>query len=254
MITFTSQQLDLWIGTFLWPFCRILALLTAAPVLNHRVIPVRVKVAFALLLAFAIGPSLPASPPVALASAAAIGTLIQQTMIGLAIGFSMSLVFSAMEMAGDLIGLQMGLSFATFVDPQSSSQTPLIGSFLGVFAMLTFLIIDGHLTLIALLAESFHALPVGADIQGVINWEKLSLWGTEVFTIGLHLALPVIATILLSNIALGVLTRAAPQLNIFAVGFPLTLLLGFVILWLAMPHFGAFFEQTLARGATLLLN
>ena len=140
--------------------------------------------------------------------------LLQQVMIGLVLGFVVTIVFSAIEMAGDFIGLQMGLSFATFVDPQTSGQTPLVGSFLGILAALVFLTIDGHLLLIAAIVDSFQVLPIGTDMGGIFNQDDLLRWGSDMFRIGLHLALPPLAAILLSNLALGVLTRSAPQLNL----------------------------------------
>lgn len=252
MITFTSAQLELWLGTLLWPFVRILALLSSAPVLGHGSVPVRAKVGLAMLLTLLVAPNLPAANAVPLASAQGLALLLQQLAVGLALGFSVSLVFSAIQMAGDLIGLQMGLSFASFVDPQSADQSPLIGSFLNLLAMLIFLTLDGHLLMIGALVDSFASVPVGVELRGAVDWQRLLTWGTEVFTLGLHLALPALAAVFLSNLALGVLTRAAPQLNLFAVGFPVTLLLGLLILWMALPHFGPFLERALHHGMNIL--
>ena len=164
----------------------------------------------------------------------AAGVLAEQVLLGTAMGFAMRLVFAAVELAGELIGLQMGLSFAGFIDPQAGSPVPLVSSFLSLIASLVFLALNGHLMVLAAVTESFSVWPVGAagakiDIPGLVAW------GAEIFRLGLHLALPVLATMLLVNLALGVLARAAPQLNLLAVGFPATLLAGFLLLAGLLP-------------------
>jgi flagellar biosynthesis protein FliR len=174
-----------------------------------------------------------------------IEVLVQQLVIGLAMGFSVSLAFAAVQLAGDFIGAQMGLGFAWFVDPQSSAQSPMVGSLLNLIATLIFLAIDGHLILLAVISKSFTFAPIGSTFVDVMDWHKLLAAGSTVFSIGLHLALPAVAAVFISNVALGVLTRAAPQLNLFAIGFPITLSLGMLVLWLSMPHYGPMLERTL---------
>jgi flagellar biosynthetic protein FliR len=245
MISFTSVQLDAWFGAYFWPFVRILALFSSAPLLYHRAIPHRLKIAFAAIATLVIAPSLPP------ASGDPAWLLVQQLLIGLAIGLGLQLVFAAFEVAGDLLGLQMGLSFASFIDPQNSKDTPLIGGFLGLMATLVFLAINGHLLMIAGIADSFRALPVGAGAPVAADMKSLALLGGEMFSVGLHLALPVLATMLILNLALGVLARAAPQLNIFAVGFPATILIGLGSFALVMPIMGPFLETALERALAL---
>lgn len=249
MLTLTSAQLEAWIGTFVWPFVRILALVSAAPMFGHRAVPRRAKIGLALLLTVLLAPSLPAALP--LHDAGAPILLIQQLLVGISLGLAMHVAFSAVALAGDVIGLQMGLSFATFVDPQHSSQTPLLGTFLGLLATLVFFAIDGHLLLIAALAESFTLAPVSAVPMPATEWSALVAWGGELFRIGLHLALPVLAAMLATNIALGVLMRAAPQLNLFAIGFPIALLVGFVMLALLLPYLGGPLQQVLLQALRL---
>lgn len=245
MITVTSAQLDAWLATFLWPLTRVLALLAAAPVLGQTRIPVRVRIGLALGIVIVLVPTLPAPPAVSPGSAAGMLILATQMVIGLAIGFALRLVFVAVEMAGDLIGVQMGLGFAMFYDPGNVQHTPILGQFMGLLATLVFLAINGHLMVIAALAESFHALPISAAPLGAGLFEVLARYGAIVFAAGLQLALPLIVTMLVVNLALGVLTRASPQLNIFAVGFPVTLAIGFGALLLTLPYFGPLFERTL---------
>jgi flagellar biosynthetic protein FliR len=249
MLQFTSSQLEALIGAYGWPFLRILALVAAAPVIGHRAVPRRFKVGLALLLTAVLVPALPAAPPISAEGALAL--LVQQLGIGIALALAMHVAFAAVSLAGDLVGLQMGLSFATFVDPTHSGQTPILGTVLGMFATLLFFAIDGHLHLVAALADSFRHAPVSAELPLRDTWGALVAWGGELFRIGFHLALPVLAAMLGCNLALGVLTRAAPQLNLFSVGFPITLALGLLMLALLLPHMEAPMREVLLQGTTL---
>ncbi|HUN68677.1 MAG TPA: flagellar biosynthetic protein FliR [Burkholderiales bacterium] len=244
MLSVTSAQLEAWLAAGIWPFLRILALFASAPLLSHRSVPHRVKIGLAVALTLIVAPGLPPAP----AGADPAWLLAQQLAIGLGVGLAMQLIFAAFEVAGDLLGLQMGLSFAAFIDPQHSEQTPIVGSFLGLLAMLVFLAINGHLLMIAGIVESFHSLPPGAAAPSVADWKGLALLGGEMFRIGLHISLPVMATMLVLNLALGVLARAAPQLNLMAVGFPATILIGLLALTLTMPLLAPFLESALGRG------
>lgn len=248
MISFTSEQVALWLGVYVWPFARVLALFMTAPVLHDQAVPARLKIGFSLLAAVLVAPLLPAVQHVPISSPHAPLILAQQVLIGAAIGFSVRLVFAALEMAGDVIGLQMGLSFAGFISPGTGEQTPIVGSFFGVIASLVFLAINGHLMLIAAVTESFHALPITNGLGPQINMAAMAAAGSDVFRLGLHVALPVLATMLILNLALGVLARVAPQLNIFAIGFPATLLVGMIALMLALPVLGPLLEQMLSQG------
>jgi len=160
MITLDSSQLVHWISQFFWPMVRILALIATAPVLSERAISKRVKIGLAAMITWLLVPLLP-PVNVTLFSPAGFMLLIQQMLIGIAIGFTMQFAFAAVRAAGELIGLQMGLSFATFFDPASRLNMPVLARFLDMLAMLLFLSFNGHLWLISLLADSFHTLPVG---------------------------------------------------------------------------------------------
>ncbi len=250
MISFTLAQIESLLGTFLWPFVRVLALLMAAPIFSHRTIPARIKIATALAIALVIAPALP-SPATAAFSAAGWLLIAEQMLVGVAMGFSLRLVFAAVEMAGDMIGLQMGLSFATFVDPQNSNQSPLIGSFLAMIATLLFLSIDGHLLLIAALVDSFNVVPVGTGSLAKFSWEHLALLGTKLFSLGLQIAMPVLCTMLLVNLSLGVMARAAPQLSLFSVGFPLTLITGMLLMVVFLPYLRLPLERAFRQALSI---
>ncbi len=254
MITVTSAQLDAWLTALIWPLTRVLAVLAAAPVLGQTRIPARVRIGLAIGIVLALMPVLPAPPAIAPTSAAGMLVLATQIVIGLAIGFVVRLAFSAVEMAGDLIGMQMGLGFAMFYDPGNVQHTPILGQFMVLLATLSFVAINGHLMIIAALADSFRSLPIAVAPPGTSFFGALSRHGAIVFVAGLQLALPLIVAMLVANLALGVLTRAAPQLNIFAVGFPLTIAIGFGALLLTLPYFGPVFERTLDQVFIFVAN
>ncbi len=244
MVPINGEQLEMWIAAFLWPFIRILAMLATAPVFDNRTVQRRTRVALAAIIAMLMMPLLPTPPT--LSSAQAVPVLIQQILIGVSMGFSMRLVFAAFEMAGDLLGLQMGLAFAQFIDPSRGTQTPLLGSFLGVLASLVFLVIDGHLLVIAAVVQSFELIPISANLS-VVNAQNIAMAGGIMFTLALQISLPVLAAVLISNIVLGILARAAPQLNVMSIGFSITIGVGLWILWVSLPYFIAGIDGAIGR-------
>jgi flagellar biosynthetic protein FliR len=254
MISITSVQIDAWIAAFLWPFLRISALMISEPLLGHRAVPIRVRIGFAFMLAVLVASTLPEPPPVEVASATGLLVAAQQLVIGFAIGFSMRILLAAIEMAGSLAGLMMGLGFATFYDPQNSAQVAVVGQFMGLIAILMFFAINGHLMVIAALVESFNVLPISAKPFAAGGFQALALAGGQIFVIGLLLSLPVLAALLIVNVAMGVMSRAAPQLNLFAVGFPLTLTAGFAVLLMALPYFAPHFIRLYEEGVAMALK
>lgn len=254
MITLTSAQLDAWIAAFFYPLARILALIAAAPPFSNAAVPLRVKAALGLALALALAPALPAIPAISPASGAGLMLLAQQMLIGATMGFAFRLVISAIDFAGELIGLQMGLGFATFYDPNNTAQTPVISEFLSLLGLLVLLSMNGHLMMLATLLRSFEALPIGASLLGAGSWSNLAHAGAIIFASGLMLALPVVCALLITNVALGVLTRAAPQLNLFAVGFPLTLIGGFAVLILSLGYLSTPLLQLFEHGIQAMLG
>lgn len=248
MISFTDAQLNTWLITFIWPLTRILGLIMVVPVFGHRSVPARVKVGLGVFIALIISPTLPPMPDVSLGSWYGLFILVQQLLIGIAIGFVMRIIFAAVDSAGEIIGLQMGLGFASFFDPQSSTQTLVISRFLNMVAVLIFLAVNAHLLVLGMLVESFKILPVSAQPLSTAGFHNVAAFGTNVFAIGLQLALPLIAILLITNLALGILTRASPQLNIFAIGFPITLSVGLIILDLTLPYFAPQFENMIHHG------
>ncbi|WP_424192105.1 flagellar biosynthetic protein FliR [Ampullimonas aquatilis] len=257
MFSFTTDQVSLWIAQFIWPFVRILSLFTFAPVLSQRNIPQRVKLASAVVLTIVIAPLIPdfARPVLQdIYSVQGIVLLAEQLLVGFVMGFSLKLVFAAMETAGEFIGLQMGISFATFVDPQNARPTPIIGSLMNILAMLVFLGLNGHLSLIMSIAESFTVVPISSDAHAGFNWLALTQQGGQLFALGLHLALPIIAVIMICNMALAVLARSAPQINIFSISFAITMLAGLFALFAMLPGLSQLLETALGTNPIELLK
>lgn len=248
MISVTSAQLSAWIAAFIFPLARILALIASSPILGNKQIPIRIKVGLAMLITFLVAPNIYTPTHIDPASAQGLLILVQQMMAGLAMGFAMRLIFTAVEMAGDLAGMQMGLGFASFYDPVNASYTPVIAQFLGVIAALAFLSLNGHLYMLSALADSFQAFPISATLPSATAFRTLAEWGTTIFTHALQLAMPLIAALMITNLALGILTRSAPQLNIFAVGFPVTLAVGFATLALSIPYLAPILDHVVNEG------
>jgi flagellar biosynthetic protein FliR len=254
-MTFTDAQLVEWISAWMWPFVRIAALVAAAPVFGHRAVPARVKLGFAVMLTIAVAPVLPQMPSIDPLSAQGLRVTAQQVLVGAVLGFAMRLTFVALELAGQQIAQLMGLGFASMVEPNSGANVPLVSQFYIVLATLVFLAIDGHLVAVEVLASSFATLPVAVDGIGPEALRALVEQMGWVFAAAVVMALPAVAALLTVNMSFGVITRTAPQLNIFAVGFPITLVFGFVVMLLTLPgaltSVGRLFQEAMVTAARL---
>jgi flagellar biosynthesis protein FliR len=247
MVSISSELINSWIITLLWPLTRVLGVIATAPIFSDRAIPMRTKLGIGLVLTFIIIPTLPSMPTFEIFSLPGLLILIQQLIIGLAMGFSIRLAFAAIGIAGQLIGMGMGLGFATFYDPQTQGQNTAITQFLSMLLMLIFLSLDGHLLVVSTMANSFATIPIATNSAGIHPMNIVD-WGATIFSTGLLLALPAITALLVTNMALGILTRTAPQLNLFGIGFPLTLSIGFLVLALALDGMRMPMKQTVQEG------
>jgi len=247
VISFNEAQVLAWITPLIWPFLRALALFTSIPVFGTRTVPTRVRIALAAMVAFAAQPSLPPIAPVPLDSPLAFMLVVQQLVIGLSLGFAVRIVFAAIEFAGELIGLQMGLNFAGFFDPISAGTATATSRFFGTLIAWLFIVINGHLLVIAALVQSFAAFPVGPEPFAFLKAVQPYMWGTEIFRTGIWIALPLVAMLLFVNIVLGVMSRVASQISIFAIGFPITLGVGLLGMLLTLPMMQAPFTMSLER-------
>ncbi len=245
MIQLSSAQLDAWLAAFLFPLVRILAVFSVAPVLGNAGVPGRVRIGLGVLVTLMVAPALPALPQLNPGTGIGLAIVAEQIIIGLAIGFAMRLIFAAIDLAGALIDLQMGLGFAAYYDPQMPSSSTLTSQLFGILATLIFLALNGHLLLVSVMVESFHWLPIAATPMGAGLLQTLVSLGAKVFSVAVLLALPMIAAMLITNLTFGVLTRAAPQLNVIAIGFPLTVSVGLIVLVLTLPAVGALISRLL---------
>lgn len=243
MITVTAAQLDAWLAMLAFPLARVLGLFAIAPIFANAGLPRRIRLLIGLAVTFALVPGLPPVPAISPGSWTGAFILAQQMLIGVLFGLTLRVVFAAVDVAGELIGLQMGLSFAVFYDPQNAGQSAVLSEFLGLLTMLIFLAMNGHLLTLSVLAESFHLLPIGTSPVSGQGFAAVVSWSAVLFSAGLLLSLPVVAALLIANLAMGVLSRVAPQLNLFAVGFPVTMVSGFVVLMISLPYFGTALER-----------
>ncbi len=233
MLALTDTQIGSWVASFILPLFRVTAVLMSMPVFGTTLVPRRIRLYFALAITVVIVPGLPPMPEVHALDLSALMLVAEQILIGALMGFSLQLFFQAFVVAGQIISIQMGMAFASMIDPTNGVNTAVIGQFLTMLVTLLFLAMNGHLVVFEVLTESFTTLPVGSALLVNHFWEVASKLGW-VLGAAMVLVLPAITALLVVNIAFGVMTRAAPQLNIFSIGFPLTLVLGMVIFWVSL--------------------
>jgi flagellar biosynthetic protein FliR len=226
-----------------WPSLRIGGFVLAAPIASEMTIPRRVKIVFTLTLAFLVAPYATVPADLTIFSAAGLLVAIQEMIIGVAIGLVMQLAFDGLAFAGQTKSLSMGLGFATLIDPQHGASVPVMGQIISIMGTLTYLAVNGHLMLLAALVESFRTLPVGAGGVDANFLITVATWGARIFQTGLLVAMPVLIAMIIVNVALGVVSRAAPQLNLFSTGFTITILCGFFILMVGLDGIMAGISQ-----------
>jgi flagellar biosynthetic protein FliR len=235
LISFSQATLEGYITDFFLPFARIMALIAVAPVLGNRSVPARIKIALGVLVTLAAAPVLPMEGRVPLDSFAGFLAIGREILIGVAMGLSVRVIFAAIEMGGEVAGLQMGLSFAGYIDPSTGNTSNAVSSFFGIMAVLLFLSLNGHLLLLSGVIESFQRLPIGGGDTVLIS-KALVNAGSQIFAAALSVSLPIIVVLLILNLGLGIMSRIAPQMNVFAVGFPISLSIGLSALVLLLPY------------------
>lgn len=220
------------IGSFWWPFCRLMGAFIVMPLLGNAFVPVTVRILFAFCLAALLGPILPSVPQVDALSAGALLLAIEQLLLGFMLGLFLSILLHAMSMFGTIMSLQMGLAMAIMNDPANGNSNPILSQWFLLFGTLIFLALDGHLVALGILVDSFRLWPIGTGIfdlplMGLVNRVG---W---LFAASLMLAIPAVLAMLMVNITFGVLSRAAPSLNVFSLGFPMTMLMGLLCVLLS---------------------
>ncbi|MEM7252964.1 MAG: flagellar biosynthetic protein FliR [Pseudomonadota bacterium] len=241
---------------WLWPFLRISAFVSTVPVFGNRLVPMRVKLLIAIALTLVVAPLMPEPRPLVAIGGETVWRLAQQVLIGLTLGFAVRLALMVLELLGQMIAHLMGLGFAELIDPQNGVSVPGLSQFYIIAATLIFLSLDGHLVAVKLIVDSFSVLPIHGHaleinalwiVSGQIGW---------VFGAALQLALPGVVTLLIANMAFGVISRSAPQLNIISIGFPMTLAIGFLVIWITWTGFmsqaSGVFEQSIGVASELM--
>lgn len=254
MVEVTFDQLHAWLVLFLWPFVRILAFFQAAPLWGHSSVPNQAKIGLAFLITLVIAPVLPPMPDVPIVSWAGFGILVEQMLIGIAIGLVMHVVFAVVQAAGEFIGLQMGLAFATFFDAGSGTNSMVLSRVLYMIALLMFLALGAHLMVLEALVSSFNGLPIGIGAFNPNAFEIMVRYGGTIFVAGMSLAMPLMGSLLIIKLALGILNRSAPQLTVFNIGFPMTLTIGLVMLMVLMTDMSRFLQRLFSNGIQFIYS
>jgi flagellar biosynthetic protein FliR len=232
---FTYEQIESWIGSAFWPFLRIGACLMVAPMFSASYVPARVRVVLAGALTLVALPMIQQPQGLTMLSGDGVVTTIQQVVIGAALGFCLRLIFDAMNFGGQILANGMGLGMAFSIDPLLDVETPALGQLYVMIGSLTFLALDGHIALIDTIVTSFRGLPIGPAGFSSDALHSLANWGNQLFIGALRVALPGMTALLVVNLAFGAISRAAPSLNMFAVGLPLALVFGLIMLFFALP-------------------
>lgn len=256
MLEIESTMINSWLGALAFPFIRISGFLLVAPVVGTQLVPARVRIVLAVLITLILAPNLPPMPVVDAVSVPAFVLVVQQLLIGIAMGFTLLVLLQIYVVAGQLIAMQMGLGFASMMDPINGVSVTVLSQFHLMLVTLLFVSMNGHLAMLEVMADSFYSLPVGAGFMNTNALWGLAGWAGWMFASAILMSLPALASLLIVNFALGIVTRAAPQLNIFAVGFPFMLLLGLCIVWFTLngylPLFDKFTRQALDMMAFMV--
>lgn len=251
-MTLTAATILEAVSQYVWPFIRIGALLMVMPVIGGAFTPARVRVLLAMAVTGVIAPTLGPVPAVEILSIEGLLLVGRELLIGAVMGFAVQLVFDAIALGGQIIAMSMGLGFAVFVDRQRGVNIPVLGQLFMMLGMLLFLAMDGHLEMIRLLADSFLILPLnGSGLTQPAIWVLLQ-WAGQVFIVAVKIALPAITALVIVNFSFGIMSRAAPTLNLFAVGFPVAMLLGFAVIFSNMGNLTANVSQSLAAVLAML--
>jgi len=248
----SSAQISAWITSLFWPFCRIAALSSVSPILGMQLIPMRIRVMIAIVITIAVAPMIPAVPHIDPLSPDGILVTIHQILIGLSMGFALQMVFSAFTLGGQIMAMSMALGFASMNDPVSGVSVPTVSQIFTILVTLTFLAFNGHLIVIEVISESFHTLPIGLTGLALDSIWELAAWASYMFAGAVLISLPAVASMLVVNLGFGIMTRSAPQLNIFVVGFPVIISMGFVVILFSLSSISAHLTEMTSAAFELM--
>lgn len=253
MLELDIAQLYQWIGQYFFPFCRISAFFMVLPIFSTQLVPMRIRMGLAVATTVVIAPVIAPTPAQELLSLASVLIILQEILIGVVMGFILQLLFQVFVIGGQAVAMQNGLGFATLVDPVNGVNVASISQIYLMMVNLLFFAMNGHLAVIQLIGSSFTHLPVTGSGIAMENYFELVNLGSWMFTGALMVALPSTISLLVVNIAFGVISRVAPQMNIIAVGFPFTMILGLVIIWLTLANVLPQYEM-LSEEAFVLMS
>jgi flagellar biosynthetic protein FliR len=248
-MTFSAEQLLEWIATYLYSFTRIAAMLMVMIAIGSRMVPVRIRLFYALTVTLAALPILPTvSLGIDLISIGSAFVILQQLLIGIAIGTISIFVVQTFVIAGQIIAMQTSLGFASMADPANGQSSPVVGQFYILLVTLLFFTVDGHLLMVELIVRSFETIPVSMNGLLSSDYYKLVQWFTLMFRAALAFSIASMVAMLLVNLSFGIMTKAAPQLNIFSLGFSISMIFGLFILWVTMVNVEFHFERQWMLG------
>lgn len=247
-LVISEEQLMQFIGQYLWPMLRIGAFYFAVPVIGARTVPARTRIILTLFTTILLVPLLPPAPVISILSVEAMVLIVKEVVIGLAIGFVVQIVLHAFVLAGQFIALKMGLGFAAMNDPSSGVSVTVLSQFYLLLSTLLFLSINGHIVVIQLMVDSFTTLPIAGPGLTSESFLGIVSMGSWMFNVALVIALPLFTSMLIVNMSFGVMSRSAPQMNIFAVGFPITLVFGLLLMWFSLANFLPLFGDIIEEG------
>lgn len=249
---FDLGTINQFLADLLLPFLRISGMFAAMIGLSAKSIPAPVRALLAVMLTLVIMPVVPPSPVTDLVNLGTFLLGIQQLLIGIAIGFISMMVLNTFVLAGQVIAMQTGLGFASIVDPVNGINVPAVGQFYLILATLLFWGMDGHLAMIQMIVYSLDAFPIGDVWWTGEQLREIAHWGGWMFVSAITLALAPIVSLLIVNLAFGVMTKAAPQLNIFSIGFSIAQIMGLIIIWVTLDNFTSHFEAQWGRAQQLM--
>lgn len=242
-LTVADTQIQAWIQQVLWPMFRIGGMAMTLPVVGDRTTPMRIRLIFVIVLTLAVAPLTAGGPVLSAFSAEWWLRSGQECLLGILCGFVFKLVFEASVLAGELIGNSMGLGFARMTDPVRGTDSPVIGQFLSLMFALLFVSVGGISTLVEAAAQGLHVRPAAGAVLAPAVFFAIAEFAVHTFAGALSIALPIMASLMLVNLAFGVMSRSAPSLNALSVGFPMALLAGLLLLWLVLPSLGRHFRN-----------
>jgi flagellar biosynthetic protein FliR len=248
----TEEQLSQFIGQYLWPLLRISAFYFAVPVIGARTVPARVRIILTLFTSIMIAPVLPPAPIISFLSMQGFMMIIQEILIGLALGFAMQVVLHVFVLAGQFMAMKMGLGFAAMNDPSSGVSVTILSQFYLLLSTLLFLSSNGHLVILQLMIDSFTTFPIGGAGMSTTHFMTIVDLGSWLFSAALLITLPLFTSLMIVNMSFGVMSRSAPQMNVFTVGFPITLIFGFILMWFTFANFLPVYFEIMEEGVGVL--